>query len=73
MTTQSPPVDIVAALKKSGLKTCFDALPTSHQREYVKWIAEAKHPETRRARIEKTLKMLSKKRGEGGGRAKKKT
>jgi uncharacterized protein YdeI (YjbR/CyaY-like superfamily) len=64
MTKQSYPADVVAALKKSGLVSCFDALPASHQREYLKWITEAKRPETRQARIEKTLQMLSQKRGD---------
>jgi uncharacterized protein YdeI (YjbR/CyaY-like superfamily) len=30
----------------------------SHRREYVDWIAEAKRPETRRRRIERTLERL---------------
>ncbi|HVM62951.1 MAG TPA: YdeI/OmpD-associated family protein [Verrucomicrobiae bacterium] len=64
MTRQSYPADVAAALKKSGLMSCFDALSPSHQREYLKWIAEAKRPETRQARIEKTLQMLSQKRGD---------
>ena len=73
MTSQSHPADVVAALKKSGLRPSFDALSPSHQREYLKWIAEAKRPETRQARIEKTVQMLSKKHGQANGRPSKKT
>jgi len=44
----------------SKAKTFFDKLAYSHQKEYVHWIEEAKRPETRAARIAKTLDMLKK-------------
>lgn len=36
----------------------FEALPPSHRREYVQWVAEAKKPETRVSRAEKTIARL---------------
>ncbi|MET8854414.1 YdeI/OmpD-associated family protein [Amycolatopsis sp. NPDC004625] len=36
----------------------FEALPPSHRREYVQWVAEAKKPETRDSRAEKTIARL---------------
>ena len=36
----------------------FDKLSYTHKREYVTWISEAKKPETRQARILKTIEML---------------
>jgi len=37
----------------------FYALPPSHQREYVKWIEEAKKPLTRQRRIDETVRKLT--------------
>jgi hypothetical protein len=56
------PQDIAEALKTAGLAAFFAASASSHQNEYLKWIAEAKRPGTRKTRIEKTLKMLADKR-----------
>jgi uncharacterized protein YdeI (YjbR/CyaY-like superfamily) len=39
-------------------REAFDKLPPSHRREYIQWIEEAKKPETRQKRIEKTLAKL---------------
>ena len=36
----------------------FDGLSYTHQREYVKWVTEAKRPETRQNRILKAMNML---------------
>jgi len=36
----------------------FEALPPSHRREYVQWVAEAKKPGTRASRAEKTVARL---------------
>ncbi len=53
-------VEIPADLKlPAALKTYFDSLAYTHQREYVEWINQAKRPETRAARIEKTHAMLA--------------
>ena len=55
----SIPKDFAEALKEGGLDKSFSSFASSHQREYLKWIAEAKRPETREARIQKAIKMLS--------------
>lgn len=39
-------------------KAAFEALPPSHRREYVQWVAEAKKPETRVTRAQKTVTRL---------------
>jgi len=39
-------------------KAAFEALPPSHRREYVQWVAEAKKPETRVSRAQKTVTRL---------------
>jgi bifunctional DNA-binding transcriptional regulator/antitoxin component of YhaV-PrlF toxin-antitoxin module len=53
------PPDLAQALKADRAATAlFQQLSYSHQKEYVRWIEEAKRPETREARIEKTLAML---------------
>jgi uncharacterized protein YdeI (YjbR/CyaY-like superfamily) len=53
------PKDFSGALKESGLAEFFSSCPPSHRREYLKWITEAKRPETRRERIKKAVKMLA--------------
>ncbi|MEZ4506870.1 MAG: YdeI/OmpD-associated family protein [Thermomicrobiales bacterium] len=37
----------------------WDRLAPSHRREYVRWIEDAKRPETRQRRIEETVRKLS--------------
>jgi uncharacterized protein YdeI (YjbR/CyaY-like superfamily) len=39
-------------------KAAFEALPPSHRREYVQWVAEAKKAETRVSRAQKTVVRL---------------
>jgi hypothetical protein len=54
------PADLQSSLKKSGTKAeAFEALSYSHRKEFVDWIESAKRPETRAARIEKTIVMLA--------------
>ncbi len=55
------PEDLKAALEKGGVLEKFEKMPVSHKREYVTAIEEAKKPETREKRIEKTIEMLQKK------------
>jgi hypothetical protein len=59
------PKDLMKELKKDReAKAFFDKLSHTHQKEYVKWIEEAKRDETRQTRIVKTIEMLKKgKRG----------
>ena len=66
------PQDLADALKKSGLDEFFADCTPAHRKEYLKWINEAKKPETRKARIEKTVQMLAAKCAEEKIRAKKK-
>ncbi len=39
-------------------KATYDKLSYTHRKEYVKWINEAKRPETRERRLLKTVEML---------------
>ena len=39
-------------------RSFFDGLAPSHRKEWVRWVEEAKKPETRAARIEKTAEAL---------------
>lgn len=53
------PADLKEALAAApGAEQRFLALPPSHQREYLKWIDEAKRPETRARRIQATIERL---------------
>jgi uncharacterized protein YdeI (YjbR/CyaY-like superfamily) len=53
------PQELAAALAAApDAATLFEALPPSHQREYTKWVAEAKKPETRVSRAGKTVARL---------------
>jgi uncharacterized protein YdeI (YjbR/CyaY-like superfamily) len=53
------PEDFARALDASpAAKARFVAMPPSHQREHLGYIDEAKRPETRQRRIEKTIATL---------------
>jgi Bacteriocin-protection, YdeI or OmpD-Associated/Domain of unknown function (DUF1905) len=53
------PKDLMKEFKKDKeAKAFFDKLAYTHQKEYVKWIKEAKREETRQARVAKTIEML---------------
>jgi hypothetical protein len=55
------PKDLMKELKKDKeAKTFFDKLSYTHQKEYVRWVEEAKKEETRQNRIVKTIEMLKK-------------
>ncbi len=54
------PDGFAAALKKNAkARNTFENFPPSHRREYLEWITEAKREETRKERMEKTLKLLA--------------
>ncbi|MDO4681705.1 MAG: YdeI/OmpD-associated family protein [Lautropia sp.] len=54
------PADLEAALAAHPVAgQRFNALPPSHQREYLKWIEEAKKPDTRARRIQGTVEPLT--------------
>ncbi|HKW28946.1 MAG TPA: YdeI/OmpD-associated family protein [Verrucomicrobiae bacterium] len=65
------PQDFAGALKNAGLAAFFADCTNAHRGEYLKWIAGAKRPETRKARIEKAVKMIAEKRAEEAARTKK--
>lgn len=64
------PSDLQAALAKAGLADFFADCTAAHQREYLKWIGEAKRPETRTARIAQAVKMIAQKHGKETARSK---
>jgi len=66
------PKDIADALKNAGLAEFFADCTPPHRNEYLKWIGEAKKPETRKNRIDKAMLRLADKRDEELARAKKK-
>ena len=45
--------------KNAGARSAFEALSFTYRKEYVLWILEAKKAETRAARLERTIDMLS--------------
>lgn len=47
-----------ALLKKEGLLPFFETLSYTHQKEYCRWVTEAKKEETRMARSGKAIQML---------------
>jgi uncharacterized protein YdeI (YjbR/CyaY-like superfamily) len=56
----SVPPDFKKALaKNSKAGAVFEAFAPSHRRAYVDWITQAKRAETRVARIEKAVEMIS--------------
>jgi uncharacterized protein YdeI (YjbR/CyaY-like superfamily) len=65
------PEDLLAALKSGGLDEFFAGCTAAHQREYLKWIGEAKRPETRKQRIAQAVKMISAKSTAEAARTKK--
>ncbi len=57
--TIDTPADLAKLLKKSKAAGAqWDKLSYTHQKEYVRWIEEAKKPETRLRRIQQTIEKL---------------
>jgi len=53
------PAELKRAFKSDkAAKSAFEKLSYTRQKEYVKWIEEAKKEETRQSRIVKTIEML---------------
>jgi Bacteriocin-protection, YdeI or OmpD-Associated/Domain of unknown function (DUF1905) len=53
------PADLAAALgPETSARAFFDSLSYTHRKEWVRWITEAKRPETRQARVEKAVAGL---------------
>ncbi len=56
----TPPADFARALKASAeARAAWDKLSYTHRREHVEHIEEAKRPETRLRRIEKSVGLLA--------------
>jgi hypothetical protein len=55
----SVPADLADALAQDeDASRFFSALAHSHRKEWVRWVEEAKRPETRSSRISKTVESL---------------
>jgi HEAT repeat protein len=53
------PPELAAVLKGDREAACaFEALSYTHRREYARWIAEAKRPETKQRRVTKAAELL---------------
>ena len=54
------PADLKQALAKNArARAAFEAFSPSHRREYVQWIEEAKHEETRKKRLGTAIDWLA--------------
>jgi uncharacterized protein YdeI (YjbR/CyaY-like superfamily) len=51
------PDDLAAAMDDDA-RAAYDGLSFTHRKEWVRWVEEAKKPETRATRIEKTVTGL---------------
>lgn len=58
--TVDVPKELAAAIKKAGLSAAWEKLSYTHRKEHVRAVEEAKRPETRIKRIEKTVDTLRK-------------
>ncbi len=53
------PDDLAAALDaEPAARAAFDALAFTHRKEYVRWVEEAKKPETRERRVRETVSRV---------------
>ena len=53
------PADLAAALDgEPAARAAFDALAFTHRKEYVRWVEEAKKPETRERRVRETISRV---------------
>ena len=54
------PAELAATLHSShDAELAYQALSFTHRKEYARWVAEAKRPETRKARAAKAIEMLN--------------
>lgn len=56
---ETPP-EFLKLLKKHKVEKNYQAMPSSHQWEYVEWITTAKKEETKISRMEKAVEMIAK-------------
>lgn len=58
--TVTPPADLARAIKANKeARAVWDKLSYTHRKEHVRAVEEAKKPETRRRRIEKSVELLA--------------
>ena len=56
------PKELATALSNNpGARAKFEKLAPSHQREFIKYIQEAKQSPTRQRRADKTIRMIKEK------------
>ncbi len=55
---QVPPELDQALARAEDARDAYDRLAYTHRREYARWVAEAKRPETRVRRAERAVQML---------------
>jgi hypothetical protein len=59
------PLDLQQAFQANPeARQVFDRLSYTHQKEYVRWVSEARRPETRQRRIQQTMEMLTQEKRE---------
>jgi hypothetical protein len=56
--TVEVPDDLTTALDQATATASFAGLAASHRKEYVRWITEAKRPETRAKRIAEAVELI---------------
>ncbi len=52
------PSDLAKLMTKHDVRDFFDSLSFTHRKEYCRWITDAKKPETRSARLAKSIDMM---------------
>jgi uncharacterized protein YdeI (YjbR/CyaY-like superfamily) len=58
--TITPPADLARAIKADkAAQAAWDKLSYTHRKEHIRAVEEAKKPETRQRRIEKSVEMLA--------------
>jgi antitoxin component of MazEF toxin-antitoxin module len=63
------PDELAKALRRNrAVREIFDSLSFSHRREYVQSITEAKRPETRARRVDRTIETLEERAAENARR-----
>ena len=53
-----PRTSRIALTSEAEAKAFFDSLSFTHQKEWARWVTDAKKPETRERRIEQTVAAL---------------
>jgi len=56
--TVEVPEDLAGAMTSAGVMDAFTTLAPSHRKEYVRWVTEAKRPETRAKRITEAVQKI---------------